>query len=84
MDNRLEINIAIIGTVSSGKTTLMNSLFVNQYSDMKIKRTTMTPQVYYETCEKNKQAHSKDIIGPYPFARKNLYHLIIEPIQPFY
>ncbi len=27
----------------------MNTLFVNQYSDMKIKKTTMTPQIYYET-----------------------------------
>ena len=48
MSHRNEINIAIIGTVSAGKSTLMNTLFTNQYSDMKIKRTTMQPQVYYE------------------------------------
>ena len=46
---RKEINIAIVGPVSAGKSTLMNTLFTNQYSDMKIKRTTMTPQVYLET-----------------------------------
>ena len=36
---------------SGGKTlllTLLNALFVSQFSDMKIKRTTMTPQVYLE------------------------------------
>jgi predicted GTPase len=46
---RHNINIAIIGPVSAGKSTLLNTLFVSQYSDMKIKRTTMTPQVYFET-----------------------------------
>ena len=53
-ENRLQINIAICGAVSAGKSTLLNSLFVSQYSDMKIKRTTMTPQVYYENNELNK------------------------------
>lgn len=46
---RQKINIAIVGTVSVGKSTLMNAMFVEQYSDMKIKRTTMIPQVYDET-----------------------------------
>jgi small GTP-binding protein len=46
---RKQINIAIVGPVSAGKSTLMNALFANQYSDMKIKRTTMTPQIYLET-----------------------------------
>jgi predicted GTPase len=49
---RQEINIAIIGPVSAGKSTLMNSLFVSQFSDMKIKRTTMVPQLYMESDEK--------------------------------
>ena len=40
------INFGIIGCVSSGKSTLLNSLFCDTYSDMKIKRTTMIPQVY--------------------------------------
>lgn len=43
------INVAILGPVSAGKSTFMNSMFVKQFSDMKIKRTTMTPQVYLET-----------------------------------
>jgi len=54
---RLEINIAIIGQVSVGKSTFVNSLFINQFSDTKLKRTTMVPQVYVEC------ANSTDFIG---------------------
>ena len=42
----MSINIALIGAVSAGKSTLINALFVEQYSDMNIKRTTTMPQVY--------------------------------------
>lgn len=51
MASHYNINVAILGPVSAGKSTFMNSLFVKQFSDMKIKRTTMTPQVYSETDE---------------------------------
>jgi GTPase Era involved in 16S rRNA processing len=47
--SRNQINVVVIGPVSCGKSTFVNTLFVKQFSDMKIKRTTMTPQVYYET-----------------------------------
>ena len=50
---RNQINLAICGPVSVGKGTLLNSIFVATYSDMKIKRTTMNPQVYYEVSNKN-------------------------------
>lgn len=53
--NRNQINVAIVGAVSAGKSTLLNALFVASYSDMKIKRTTMTPQVYYETNKESKK-----------------------------
>lgn len=43
---QMSLNIAIIGAVSAGKSTLLNALFADTYSDMKIKRTTMVPQVY--------------------------------------
>lgn len=52
---RNQINIAICGPVSAGKSTLLNALFVASYSDMKIKRTTATPQVYFETEKLNKK-----------------------------
>lgn len=45
---RKQINIALLGPVSAGKSTFMNTLFVEQFSDMKIKKTTMTPQLYFE------------------------------------
>lgn len=56
------INFGIIGCVSSGKSTLLNSLFCDTYSDMKIKRTTMIPQVYQcdPKIEKNK-TYAKEI-----------------------
>lgn len=58
---RNEINIALIGPVSAGKSTILNTLFVEHYSDMKIKRTTMLPQVYKET-EREDQYCNKDEI----------------------
>lgn len=49
MKQSYRINIALIGSVSVGKTTLLNTLFIEQYSDMKIIRTTMLPQIYHES-----------------------------------
>jgi len=37
-------NIAILGRVFVGKSTLFNSLFIEQYSDMSYKRTTKITQ----------------------------------------
>ena len=51
------INIALVGAVSVGKSTLLNAIFGRSYSDCKIKRTTMTPQVY---CEYNKVSKKED------------------------
>ena len=61
MDNfndtkRNQINVAIFGPVSTGKSTFLNLLFVASYSDMKLKRTTMTPHVYFETESITKEA----------------------------
>ena len=73
----MSINIIIIGPVSVGKSTLTNLLFVEQYSDMKIKRTTAVPQIYTETdniegfdfkniLEKNRQRN----ISPKKFTKR--------------
>ena len=40
INHRNSIRIALIGCVSSGKSTLLNSICVNEYEDMKRKRTT--------------------------------------------
>lgn len=45
----LEIKIVTIGNVSVGKSTLINAILVDQLSDCKMKRTTMTPQSYVES-----------------------------------
>jgi predicted GTPase len=39
-------NIAMVGTISSGKSTLLNAIFGKTYSEMKIRRTTMIPSEY--------------------------------------
>lgn len=45
----MEINIGIFGCVSVGKSTLLNAITGQQYSDTEIKKTTMTPQAYLDT-----------------------------------
>ena len=40
------MKIAILGCVSVGKSTLLNALIGQYYSEMKLKRTTMVPQIY--------------------------------------
>jgi small GTP-binding protein len=42
----IDYSIAIFGSVSCGKSTLINSIFAKHLSQMNIRRTTMTPQVY--------------------------------------
>ena len=49
MDKRNSIRIGLVGCVSCGKYTLLNSICVNQYEEMKKCRTTMLPSVYQET-----------------------------------
>ena len=55
------INIAILGPVSAGKSTLLNALFSNTFSDMQRKKTTMMPQ-YYNIIKTNDQADDEKII----------------------
>lgn len=43
------INVALVGAVSAGKSTLLNAIFTSKYSEMKKKRTTMIPQIYSES-----------------------------------
>lgn len=49
MEKRNSIRIGLVGCVSCGKSTLLNSICVNQYEEMKKCRTTMLPSVYKET-----------------------------------
>jgi predicted GTPase len=48
MDSQYNINIAVLGTVSAGKSTLLNSLFLEELATMNICRNTMIPQIYKE------------------------------------
>jgi GTPase Era involved in 16S rRNA processing len=53
------INIAILGNVSSGKSTLLNSLLLEEFASMDISRNTMIPQIYHEL-ENNKFKNIKE------------------------
>ena len=82
------INIAMIGAVSAGKSTLTNALFVEQYSDMNIKRTTTMPQVYIETnvlCSKNElnkiREKNREINKKYMDATSNGNKLSYEDVK---
>jgi GTPase SAR1 family protein len=48
MSSISNIRIAIIGSVSVGKSTLLNALFVEQLSTTKMKRTTVLPSLFIE------------------------------------
>jgi len=41
-----ELSVILVGPVSAGKSTLLNAIFSDTYSEMKRKKTTMLPQVY--------------------------------------
>lgn len=56
---RQQINIALVGAVSAGKSTLTNALFVEQFSDMRIRRTTALPQVYHTVADEAVEDLSK-------------------------
>ena len=43
------VRVGIIGAVSTGKSTLLNSLYKTNYSKTRLQRTTMLPQVYQES-----------------------------------
>ena len=62
INTEMNINIMITGPVSAGKSTLTNLLFVEQFSDMKIKRTTAVPQVYHEVEDLDKISDLKSIL----------------------
>src|SRR5580692_8399761 len=55
------IHIALVGAVSAGKSTLVNAMLVERYSDMSMQRTTANEIVYYETDDKGKAKASPDI-----------------------
>lgn len=53
--NVYNINIAVLGTVSAGKSTLLNSLFLEEFTSMNISRNTMVPQIYREIINNKKK-----------------------------
>ena len=70
------IRVVVVGPVSTGKSTLINSIFINQYSDMKIKRTTMLPQVYQESV--NNITNAKTIYSRNTTLNENILYNYVE------
>ncbi|XWV24505.1 hypothetical protein QJ856_gp0063 [Tupanvirus deep ocean] len=60
MEN-IEINIGLFGCVSVGKSTFLNAIAGQQFSDAEIKKTTMIPQVYAEN-KNNSEVPNAQII----------------------
>jgi small GTP-binding protein len=58
----IDYSIAIFGSVSCGKSTLINSIFAKHLSQMNIRRTTMTPQVYNFNSKLPIQENEDDIL----------------------
>jgi small GTP-binding protein len=55
------INIAILGCVSAGKSTILNAMFCQDFSESKIKRTTMMPTAFVETKNKHESLTPEEI-----------------------
>jgi len=55
------INVAIIGSVSSGKSTFINALFSKFYSETKMTRTTMCPQIYMESDKSDENIYETSV-----------------------
>jgi GTP-binding protein EngB required for normal cell division len=51
------LNLCLVGGVSTGKSTSLNALFLKDLSECKIKRTTMVPTVYVESASVFPQEH---------------------------
>lgn len=60
--NSLPIRIGIVGPVSTGKSTILNAIFAKTYSDAKLGRTTMIPQIYHESLDEISDTISDDSI----------------------
>ncbi len=53
MEDKTIVNIALIGDVSVGKSTILNTILINPYSECKSKRCTMIPRSYLESDNNN-------------------------------
>lgn len=76
--DKIEINIGLFGCVSVGKSTFLNAIAGQQYSDTEMKKTTMIPQVYME---KNNNESATKIIRENNREANEIIEKIIEQNQ---
>ena len=55
------LNLCLVGGVSTGKSTSLNAIFLKDLSECKIKRTTMVPTIYVESAAVFPPEHYTDI-----------------------
>ena len=55
------LNLCLVGGVSTGKSTSLNAIFLKDLSECKIKRTTMVPTIYVESAAVFPPVHYADI-----------------------
>ena len=55
-----DIGIAFVGTISAGKTTLLNALFTESLGNTHIKKTTLLPHIYHESTKVDIYEHIKE------------------------
>jgi GTPase Era involved in 16S rRNA processing len=70
--NEDAINMIILGEVSSGKSTLLNSIYVKTFSDMKRIRTTMSANIYADTNKKDEVQNIDQILKTNQATEKEL------------
>jgi len=80
------INIHVIGTVSAGKSTFINTLFANYITPVSLKKCTMNPQSYKEPLFLKNEIEQKEEINDIYVnnikTNKNLYENGINEIIP--
>lgn len=72
------ITICIIGTISAGKSTLLNTFFSDYVSPNKLKKTTMCPQIYCETTDEKQVESFETIFNKNNDVNQKLYGTIRE------
>jgi GTPase Era involved in 16S rRNA processing len=58
-----EINVALLGNVSAGKTTILNALFRDKYGEVAMKRTTVGANYFHIHSKKTSTAQEKIVDG---------------------
>jgi predicted GTPase len=71
------IGVAFVGTISAGKTTLLNALFTKSLGEVHIKKSTLLPHIYHE-CVNERLVHHMSIISENTFKKNSHFMTMLE------